>query len=138
MKCKNISLASLFWYYPENIRNKNIFLTYFNHHGKVWFIIGHEEFRDVSNCKILLWSLHQNLYNGGKWMIIHIPRTKREYWKQKYLLTSSSDQNPFWGTSQARLGSVLCSPTRSSALTIQDSILSPTWSTDYFSGYIFN
>ena len=127
-----------FLYYPENIRSKNIFLTYFNHHGKVWFIIGHEEFRDISNCKILLWSLHQNLYNGGKWMIIHIPRTKREYWKQKYLLTSSSDQNPFWGTSQARLGSVLCSPTRSSALTIQDSILSPTWSTAYFSGYIFN
>ena len=117
---------------------KNIFLTYFNHHGKIWFIIGHEEFRDVFNRKILLWGLHQNLYNGGKWMMIQITSTKRKYWKLLLiLLTSYSDQNPFCGTSQARLGSVLCSPTRSSALTTQDSILSPTWLTDYFSGYIF-
>ena len=116
---------------------KNIFLTYFNHHGKIWFIIGHEEFRDVFNRKILLWGLHQNLYNGGKWMMIQITSTKRKYWKLLLiLLTSYSDQNPFCGTSQARLGSVLCSPTRSSALTTQDSILSPTWSTDYFLGFI--
>ena len=81
IKCENIYLASHFLYYPENIRSKNIFLTYFNHHGKVWFIIGDEEFRDVSNCKILLWGLNQNLYNEGKWMMIQMTWTKRKYWK---------------------------------------------------------
>ena len=72
IKCENIYLASHFLYYPVNIRSNNIFLTYFNHHGKVWFIIGDEEFRDVSNCKILLWGLNQNLYNEGKWMMIQM------------------------------------------------------------------
>ena len=155
-----------------------LFVIYLNHHSKVWFLIGHEEFWEVRHSEVLLRCLNQNLGDGVASLgwVNHVlvsldaqsiqknresqnkhggaltsssdrslagapakldPFKKVKKNTQKMSTenpnkkggspTSSSDQKPCWGTSQARLGSLLCSPTISSALTTHVPIVSPTW-----------